>query len=140
MLRQHRPPNVKIPEQSTRCCWHSSICLLLKTRRIHTFTRVLPFEVNESLISIFDTRSWFRVVHARSPSLLGVSLYCNLVHTLLIAEKLRSTEAVLVAMVFFKLTSLIKSGDLFLLIDRPFWKSFVAGNSSSLRIDLFIPR
>ena len=49
-----------------------------------------------TLISIFDARSWFRVMHTRSPSLLGVSLDRNLAHTLFIAEKLRSTEAVFV--------------------------------------------
>ena len=99
------------------------------------FTRLLPFVAHESmsmLISIFDARSWFRVMHTKSPSLLGVSLDRNLVHTLFIAEKLHSMEAVLLAMVFFKLTSLIKLGDLFSLIGSPFWKSSVARNSSSL--------
>ena len=71
-------------------------------------------------MSIFDTRSWFKVMYTRSPSLLGVSLDRNLVHTLFIAEKFRFTEAVLVAMVFSKLMSLIKLGDLFSPIGSPF--------------------
>ncbi len=89
-------------------------------------------------MSIAGTRSWFRVMHRRSPSLLGVSFDRNLEQTLFSAEKLLSTVAVLVAMVFFNLTSFIRLSDLFSLIGSPSWKSSLAQNNSNLRMDLLM--
>ena len=107
----------------------------------YTFTLLSPFEAHELMstpMSSCGTRSLFRVMQRRSSSLLGVSLDRNLEQTLFIAEKQRSTVAVLVAIVVFKLISFIRLVYLFSLIGSPSRKSSLALNNSNLSMDLLM--
>ena len=76
----------------------------------------------------------------KSLSLLGVGFDRNLEQTLFIAEKLRSTVAVLVVMGFFRFMSFIKLAHLFLLIGSLSLKSILALDNSSLRTDLLMSK